>query len=82
MYKQKVRGKDGKMYSLKVAHTAKQENGKALTMGEFIRRSNRETQASILGVGRAERFRKLIKGTEGSRSILSPEDALIRVTKS
>ena len=81
VYKQKVRGKDGKMY-WKVAHTAKQENGKALTMGEFIRRSNRETQASILGVGRAERFRKLIKGTEGSRSILSPEDALIRVTKS
>ena len=81
VYKQKVRGKDGKMY-WKVAHTAKQENGKALTMGEFIRRSNRETQASILGKGRAERFRKLIKGTEGSRSILSPEDALIRVTKS
>ena len=80
VYKQKVRGKDGKMY-WKVAHTAKEENGKALTMGEFLRRSNRETQASVLGFGRADRFRKLIKGTEGTRSPLSPEDALVRVTK-
>lgn len=80
VYKQKVRGKDGKMYWRKVTDVPS-EDGKAMTMGGFLRRANNTTQESVLGVGRAKRFRDLIKGTPGSRAPLSAEEALIRVTK-
>lgn len=80
VYKNKVRGKDGKMY-WKVVTDVGEQNGKALTMGGFLRRANNVTQESVLGKGRAKRFRELIKGTPGSRAPLSPEEALIRVTK-
>ena len=76
VYKQKVRGKDGKMY-WKVARDTKQP----ITMAGFLRRANNITQEEVLGKGRAKRFRQLIKGTPGSRAPLSPEEALIKVTK-
>ena len=80
VYKQKVRGKDGKMYWRKVTDVPS-EDGKAMTMGGFLQRANNVTQESVLGKERAKRFRQLIKGTPGSRAPLSAEEALIRVTK-
>lgn len=80
VYKRKVRGKDGKMYWKRVTDV-QSEDGKALTMGGFIRRANNKTQEEILGVKRAARFRSLIKGTPGSRAPLTAEEALVAVTK-
>jgi len=80
VYKQKVRGKDGKMYWRKVTDVPS-EDGKAMTMGGFLRRANNVTQESVLGKARAKRFRELIKGTPGSRAPLSAEEALVVVTK-
>ena len=76
VYKQKVKGPDGKKYW----KVAKDVDGD-ITMGGFINRANNITQESVLGKGRAKRFRALVKGTPGSQAPLSPEDALIRVTK-
>ena len=61
----------------KVARDTKQP----ITMAGFLRRANNTTQESVLGKGRAKRFRDLIKGTPGTRAPLSPEEALVRVTK-
>ena len=76
VYKQKVRGSDGKMY-WKVARDTKEP----ITMAGFLRRANNITQEEVLGKDRARRFRALIKGTPGSRAPLSPEEALVKVTK-
>ena len=76
VYKQKVRGDDGGMYWKVVT-----EMPSDATMGDFINRANNLTQENILGKRRAARFRKLVKGTPGARAKLTPQEALVRVTK-
>jgi len=71
VFKQKVRGEDGEMY-WKVAREMPADS----TMGDFINRATISTQDNILGVKRAARFRKLIRGGT------SPQSALVKVTKS
>ena len=76
VYKQKVRGDDGEMYWKVVT-----EMPSAATMGDFINRANDTTRVNILGKRRADRFKKLVRGTSGSRAPLTPQEALVRVTR-
>ena len=76
VFKQKVRGKDGDMYWKVVTEMPADS-----TMGDFINRANIITQTNILGRKRADRFRKLVRGTPGSKAPLTPEEALVRVTR-
>ena len=65
----------------KFARDYKVPRGERPTMGFFLLRANNETRKAVLGAGNAKRFAQLIKGTPGSRSKLSAEDALIEIIK-
>jgi hypothetical protein len=77
-----VTGKDvGKQKFYRKVTTLNPANGKEVTMGQYLRRANFSTRRSILqSKERAKRFGDLIKGTEGSKSILTPDEALAKVT--
>jgi len=79
VYKQKVKVRGKKYY--KVARNAQPENGRAMTMAGFLARANNETRAAVMGVENAKRFADMIKGTGGSKKILSPEEALREIVR-
>ena len=78
----KVTGKPkGKQKFYRKVTTLNPVDGKEVTMGQFLQRANFNTRRSVLrSKERAERFGALIKGTEGSRSVLTPDEALAKVT--
>jgi len=78
-YKQKVRVGDKKFY--KVAREMAPKNGKAATMADFLARANNDTRAAVMGKENARRFAEMIKGTEGSKKVLSPDEALREIVR-
>lgn len=70
---------DGKRYWRRVRDAAPRA-GKAMSMAEFLQRANNETQAKVMGVKRASRFRERLKmkGPKG-KPLYTPQQALLSV---
>ena len=79
VYKQKVKVGGKRFY--KVARDAAPKDGQAMTMAGFLARANNDTRASVMGVENAKRFGEMIKGTKGSKKILTPEEALQEIVR-
>ena len=72
---------NGKKYWRAAKDLPEMSDGQAVTMGDFLWRANELTRINVLGKDRAQRFTNLIVGTPGTRSRLTPAEALVRVTK-
>jgi SPP1 gp7 family putative phage head morphogenesis protein len=79
VYKTPVYINGTKMY--RAAKVLPVAQGKSLEMGDFLWRANERTRIEVLGVKREARFKKLIMGTPGSRAPLTPQEALLKVSR-
>lgn len=79
VYKTPVYVNGRKMY--RAARTLPEVGGQAVEMGDFLWRTNERTRTEVLGIKRAARFKKLIMGTPGSRAPLTPQEALLKVSR-
>jgi hypothetical protein len=79
VYKAKVKVNGQKFY--KVAREAAPKDGQAMTMAGFLARANNETRTAVMGKENAKRFSEMIKGTGGSKKILTPEEALQEIVR-
>jgi len=79
VYKKKVTVGGKKFY--KVSKGLEPEDGKAASMGDFLQRANAETRAAVMGKENARRFGEMIKGTGGSRKVLTADEALREIVR-
>lgn len=79
VYKKPVYVDGKKMY--RAAKTLPAGQGQAVEMGDFLWRANERTRIEVLGIEREARFKKLIMGTPGSRAPLTPQEALLKVSR-
>ena len=78
-YKQKVKVGGKKYY--RTAREMAPKDGRAPSMADFLARANNDTRAAVMGKENARRFAEMIKGTGGSRKVLTPDEALREIVK-
>jgi hypothetical protein len=79
VYKTKAKVGGKKFY--KVARDMEPESGRAATMADFLNRASPETQVAVMGKENAKRFVEMVKGSQGSRKKLTPDEALREIVK-
>jgi len=78
-YKQKVKVGGKKYY--RTAREMAPKDGRSPSMADFLARANNDTRAAVMGKENARRFAEMIKGTEGSKKVLTPDEALREIVR-